>query len=161
MSYVDSQLLPGESVVYRSKLHWRIFLAPGFFSFLFLIGGIALASRSMEAALGLLVVAVALLVPPFIKRANSEFAVTNRKRLVVKLGFFTTRSVELLLSKVEAISVDQGLLEKNTWFWRYRRDRQWRHTGTIQRCRLSVGTSPCRSGSDDDVSALQKNLRGR
>jgi len=43
--------------------------------------------------------------------ANSEFAVTN-KRIIVKLGFFTTRTLEMLHSKVEAISVNQGLLGK-------------------------------------------------
>ena len=39
---------------------------------------------------------------------SSEFAVTN-KRVVIKLGVMTTRSLELLLPKVEGIAVNQGV----------------------------------------------------
>ena len=28
MSYIDSNLLAGEQVVYRTRLHWLVFLAP-------------------------------------------------------------------------------------------------------------------------------------
>ncbi len=28
MSYVDSNLLEGEQVVYRTRLHWKLFVAP-------------------------------------------------------------------------------------------------------------------------------------
>ena len=112
MSYVDSQLLPGETVMYRSKLHWQVFLVPGFFAIILLLASIGLFSSGAKGTgLSLLVLAVILILVPFLKRANSEFAVTN-KRIIVKLGFFTTRTVELLHSKVEAISVNQGLLGK-------------------------------------------------
>ena len=70
-----------------------------------------ISSGSKGTGLSLLVLAVILILVPFLKRANSEFAVTN-KRIIVKLGFSTTRTVELLHSKVEAISVNQGLLGK-------------------------------------------------
>jgi uncharacterized membrane protein YdbT with pleckstrin-like domain len=112
MGYVDSQLLPGESVIYRSKLHWQVFLFPGFFAGIVLLASIGVfANGAKGVGLILLVLAGSLILVPFIKRANSEFAVTN-KRIVVKLGFFTTRTVELLHSKVETISVNQGLLGK-------------------------------------------------
>lgn len=112
MGYVDSQLLPGENVIYRSKLHWQVFLLPGFFAVILLLASIGLfVNEAKGVGLFLLVLAGFLVLVPFIKRANSEFAVTN-KRIVVKLGFFTTRTVELLHSKVETISVNQGLLGK-------------------------------------------------
>jgi uncharacterized membrane protein YdbT with pleckstrin-like domain len=112
MGYVDSQLLPGENVIYRSKLHWQVFLFPGFIAVILLFASIGLfVNEAKGVGLLLLVVAGFLILAPFIKRANSEFAVTN-KRIVVKLGFFTTRTVELLHSKVETISVNQGLLGK-------------------------------------------------
>jgi uncharacterized membrane protein YdbT with pleckstrin-like domain len=112
MSYVDSQLLPGENVMYRSKLHWQVFLVPGFFAIILLLASIgSFGSGAKGTGLFLLALAVILILVPFLKRANSEFAVTN-KRIIVKLGFFTTRTVELLHSKVEAISVNQGLLGK-------------------------------------------------
>jgi uncharacterized membrane protein YdbT with pleckstrin-like domain len=112
MSYVDSQLLPGEQVVYRSKLHWKIFLVPGFFSAILLVAAIAAwAGRSHAGALAFAALAVLLFAVPFVKRATSEFAVTD-KRIVVKLGVLTTRTVELLHAKVEAISVNQSLFGK-------------------------------------------------
>ncbi len=112
MGYVDSQLLPGENVLYRSKLHWQVFLFPGLFAVILALASLGLVvSGAKGFGLFLLVLAGFLILVPFIKRANSEFAVTN-KRIVVKLGFFTTRTVELLHSKVETISVNQGLLGK-------------------------------------------------
>lgn len=112
MGYVDSQLLPGEAVLHRSKLHWRIFLFPGVFAALFVIAALA-AFLAKLWALGLLslLAAAPFVIVPFAKRASSEFVVTN-KRLVVKMGVVSTRTLELLLSKVEAIAVDQGLLGK-------------------------------------------------
>jgi uncharacterized membrane protein YdbT with pleckstrin-like domain len=49
------------------------------------------------------------LLAEFIKRQNFDFAVTN-KRVMMKVGVFRTRSVELLLSRIEAVAVDQRLM---------------------------------------------------
>jgi uncharacterized membrane protein YdbT with pleckstrin-like domain len=49
--------------------------------------------------------------PAYLKRTTSEFAVTN-KRVIMKVGVLSTRSYELLLSKVEGIAVTQRLLGK-------------------------------------------------
>jgi uncharacterized membrane protein YdbT with pleckstrin-like domain len=112
MGYVDSQLLPGEKVLYRSKLHWQIFLLPGLVAGILILGAIvAFIDGMTEIGLFLLIAAGVLILIPFTRRANSEFAVTN-KRIIVKLGFFTTRTIELLHSKVETISVYQGLMGK-------------------------------------------------
>ena len=112
MGYIDSQLLPGERVVYRSRLHWQVFMGPSVVGALFvLIGGGIMSQGAREAGLIIIAMAVFILIVPFIKRANSEFSVTD-KRIVVKLGFVSTRTVELLHSKVEAISVNQSLLGK-------------------------------------------------
>ena len=45
----------------------------------------------------------------YILQRTSEFAVTT-KRVFVKTGIVSRRSVELLLPKVESIQVDQGIL---------------------------------------------------
>jgi uncharacterized membrane protein YdbT with pleckstrin-like domain len=44
----------------------------------------------------------------WVKLSTSEFAVTN-KRVIVKVGAINRRTVELMLSKVEGVSVDQTL----------------------------------------------------
>jgi uncharacterized membrane protein YdbT with pleckstrin-like domain len=109
MSYIDGNLLEGEHVVYRTRLHWLLFIVPVLFTVVvllpiawFLANGRWNSFAWMPLALGLLV-----LLATFIKRQSSDFAVTN-KRVMMKVGVFSTRSVELLLSKIEAIAVNQS-----------------------------------------------------
>lgn len=108
MSYVDSQLLPNETVLYRARLHRSLYAA--FFSF---------------GALTLIAAAVAIYQPPFwwlvlflglvslvsflsawIRSASSEFAVTD-KRVIIKVGWIRRRTLETMLAKVEGVGVDQ------------------------------------------------------
>src|SRR5262249_8296494 len=53
-------------------------------------------------------VAALVLLGAIVKRQSSDFAVTN-KRVLMKVGVFTTRSTELFLNKIEAIAVHQSL----------------------------------------------------
>ena len=110
MSYVDRHLLPGETVSYRTRLHWKVYLLPGFLVLLVLLPLTILALSSDLKILALAPGLAALGVTAFawLRRRGSEFAVTN-KRVIIKLGVLTTRSVELLLPKVEGIAVEQSL----------------------------------------------------
>ena len=92
-SYVDSSLMPGESVVHRAKLS----LWPYFFAIIIGILGI------FAFGLGLLV-----LLWLWIKFASTELAVTN-KRIMVKVGFISRQTIELNLSKLESIQVHQSI----------------------------------------------------
>ena len=111
MSYIDRNLIEGERVVYRTRLHWLVFLWPILFTVIVLLPGAwLLANGSWQPYFWVpLVVALFVLLPAFVKRQSSDFAVTN-KRVMMKSGVFTTRSVELLLNKIEAIAVNQPLL---------------------------------------------------
>ena len=111
MSYIDRNLLEGERVVYRTRVHWLLFVVPVLFTVVvllpiawFLANGAWSNFAWIPLALGLLV-----LVATFIKRQSSDFAVTN-KRVMMKVGVFSTRSVELLLNKIEAIAVNQSFM---------------------------------------------------
>jgi uncharacterized membrane protein YdbT with pleckstrin-like domain len=109
MSYIDSHLLAGEVVSYRTRLHWKIFVFPGLISLVLIALAIwALTAKKNLLAIAPLVVMLIVLFVPWIQRRSSEFAVTN-KRVIIKLGFMTTRSMELLLSKIEGITVSQSL----------------------------------------------------
>lgn len=110
MSYVDKHLLPGEQVTYRTQLHWKLYLLPALVALVVLLPLTILALDSQTKILALLpaIAAVVLLAIPYVQRRTSEFAVTN-KRVILKLGILTTRSVELLLPKVEGIAVTQSL----------------------------------------------------
>ena len=108
MGYIDQNLMSGEQVVYRTKLHWIVFLWP----IIFIILALVFFARGKEAAiLGTLFFLIAILsaVLAFISLKTSEFGVTN-KRVLIKVGFIRRNSLETLLQKVEGIQVNQGIL---------------------------------------------------
>lgn len=112
MSYVDKSLIMNESVVFRTRLHWIIFVWPVLFLIvtcvLFYFGFFSTHSGFVYAGEVLLVITVILFLGKYIVYRSSEFAVTN-KRVIIKLGVMQQRTLELLLTKVEAISVTQSL----------------------------------------------------
>ena len=111
MSYIDGNLLPGEHVVYRTRLHWLLFMGPVLLTVVVLLPiAWLLANGSWSKYTWVpLVIAVLVLLTAFIKRQSSDFAVTN-KRVMMKVGVFSTRSIELLLNKIEAIAVNQSFV---------------------------------------------------
>ena len=106
MGYVDSNLLPNENVTYRARLHRIVYLFP----VCVIIVAIAVAiAGGPWIALGVGLIGLVLLVPPWIRSISSEFVVTN-KRVLIKVGLIRRHSLELLLQKVEGIGVDQSVL---------------------------------------------------
>jgi uncharacterized membrane protein YdbT with pleckstrin-like domain len=112
MSYLDDNLLDDEHIIYRAHLHWTIFATA---ILVVLLGvGLAVVLQFFDPTywyLGALLAGIGLLlaIGPLIRYVGSEFAVTN-KRVLSKTGFIQRESDETLLSKVEAIAVDQGIL---------------------------------------------------
>jgi membrane protein YdbS with pleckstrin-like domain len=107
MSYVESNLLPNEEINYRARLHRIIYFFP---TCLFIAAVlVALAGGGWIAGGVLAAIGLVLFVPPWIRSASSEFVITN-KRVLIKVGLIRRHSLELLLSKVEGIGVDQGVL---------------------------------------------------
>jgi uncharacterized membrane protein YdbT with pleckstrin-like domain len=112
VSYLDDHLLAGEQIVYRARLHWTTFLTS---IVVVLLGiGLAILLQVVEPAYtlaGAALVGVGLLlaIGPAIRYLSSEFAVTD-KRVLGKVGFIERESDETLLSKIEAIAVDQGVI---------------------------------------------------
>jgi uncharacterized membrane protein YdbT with pleckstrin-like domain len=107
-NYVESNLLAGEQLIYKAHLHPIIFALPialAAVGISVLIG----ASKVPAAGVILLVLAAVMTIPPYIAVKTSEFAVTNR-RVLIKVGWLHRQSLELLLQKVESISVDQSLM---------------------------------------------------
>lgn len=109
MSYISNNLMVGEEIVQSATLHPIIYLK----SILALV--FALFVFSMDATdngtvgtLALLV-ALGLAAHAYITKISTEFTVTN-KRVVAKMGFISRRSVEINLSKVEGLGVDQNIL---------------------------------------------------
>jgi uncharacterized membrane protein YdbT with pleckstrin-like domain len=97
MDYVESNLMTGETIVARARLHWIIFLWPVVLAFI----GLGAPPLFLVAAIWGFVA--------YMNLQTSEFAVTN-KRVLIKVGWIRRNSLELLLRKVEGIQVHQGIL---------------------------------------------------
>ena len=110
MSYIESQLLPGESIKYRAHLHRSIF-APAFIFAVLAVLSLVIVLPSGEWPLfyGLAIPTVVAYIWAQILYSTSEFAVTN-KRVVIKVGWLHRRTVETMLSKIEGINVEQSLI---------------------------------------------------
>jgi uncharacterized membrane protein YdbT with pleckstrin-like domain len=113
VGYVERHLLPNERVIYKTRLHWILFWQPA----LVTVIGVVLAAllAAVEPTwlwwVGALVAAAGLgwALVHYIELMTSEFAVTS-SRLIFKVGLLARYTTELLLSKVESISVTQGLV---------------------------------------------------
>ncbi|MES1157034.1 MAG: PH domain-containing protein [Alphaproteobacteria bacterium] len=104
-SYLETTLSSGESVLYKARVHWIVFVGPIWA----IVFGAALVAVSTVFGgvllfLGILGVAMA-----FVQRATTDLAVTNKK-IISKTGLLARHSSEQRLDKVESIHVDQGLI---------------------------------------------------
>lgn len=120
MGYIDKTLVPGEHVVYETRLHWIVMLGHLVFGLALLGAGIFLAiyadehltmsAASLHAfywgAVAAAVIGIAVLIAGSIRRNATEMAVTNR-RVVIKTGIAGRRTIEMLLNKVETIEVTE------------------------------------------------------
>ena len=114
MRYVEQNLMPGEHVSYQARLHSIIYAGPAALAFLGLIFSVfSIGNRYSQVAIGFAVLLFAVAGVYFLSRwvtaRTSEFAVTN-KRVIIKVGLIRRHTLELLLTKVESIGVDQGIL---------------------------------------------------
>ena len=119
MGYIEKNLAPGETFAYRTGCHWIVMfwlilggIILGFLGFALFAGG-WLATRKGASYQGAIVAwacaligAAALIGSGIIRRAATEVAVSN-KRVLIKTGLFSRKSVEVLLPKVESIGVDE------------------------------------------------------
>jgi uncharacterized membrane protein YdbT with pleckstrin-like domain len=120
LTYVEKHLIPGETVQYQTNLHWIVMLSHAGLAVFFFAAGVALlilhfgaqqpgVARSLTlllVALGALLVAAILFVAGLIKRNSTEMGITN-KRVIVKTGLATRRTIELLLSRIESVIVEE------------------------------------------------------
>ena len=104
MSYVEENLMKGEQVVYQTSLHWFVYAVPIVMTLL----GLVMFLARPAVGLVFLILAGVVGLGVWLMVSNAEFAVTNR-RVIMKTGWLNRRSLELLLAKIESISVEQGL----------------------------------------------------
>jgi len=76
VGYVERNLISGEEIRHRAELHWIVFFSLRALFTLFLL--------------------------PIIERKTSEFAGTSR-RVIIKVGLISRRTLELKLDKIESV----------------------------------------------------------
>lgn len=121
MSYVESNLVPGEKVIYQTELHWIVMLGhlitgclllglPGalLLSYAFSHSEMDANTTHLAEAGGaaLLVCGMIVILMGVVRRHATEMAVTNR-RVVIKTGLISRKTVEMMLNKVESIEVSE------------------------------------------------------
>lgn len=114
MGYVERHLLAGERVVYKTRLHWVLFVKPALLMLVGVILMVLLRQVQDPPWLWIFGAAVALIglvwaFVHYVEVMTSEFAVTT-SRLILKVGLISRYTTELLLAKVESIGVQQGLI---------------------------------------------------
>jgi uncharacterized membrane protein YdbT with pleckstrin-like domain len=125
LSYVEKHLIPGESIQYQTKLHWIVMLGHTVIATVLALLAVAIPTvwvslgtkakgHSVPGAVyfGVLVcfaVAGALFFIGILRRNATEMAVTS-KRVIVKTGIAERRTVEILLSRIESVAVDEPAL---------------------------------------------------
>jgi uncharacterized membrane protein YdbT with pleckstrin-like domain len=130
MSYVEKSLVPGERLLYQTRHHWIILLGPGLLGAVCGLLAVALlveaaaakaskgvlagaSSKGVEAVtvfgVFLLVVAIVAIAYGVAKRNATEMAVTNR-RVLIKTGMASRRTLDLMLSRVESIGVEETVV---------------------------------------------------
>ena len=118
MRYVRRVLQPGETIVYSTKLHWRVYIQAILLVIACIIiagaavatndnQGISLAFRIAAVIFALLALSAGL--RAFIRRATTELAVTDH-RVIYKSGLLSRHTIEMNRDKVESVDVDQSLL---------------------------------------------------
>ncbi|MGA2427842.1 MAG: PH domain-containing protein [Candidatus Acidiferrum sp.] len=127
MSYVENSLVPGETLLYETRHHWLVLLGPLLISVAFAALGVGCLAELVAAKEGqgmlvgasemevhatefggvlLIVVAIAVFAFGLAKRNATEMAVTNR-RVLIKTGLGNRRTLDLMLSRVESIAVEE------------------------------------------------------
>jgi hypothetical protein len=123
MSYIKASLVPGETIVYQTRLHWIVMLRHVLLGLLLLAGSGALLSYLLNqprfgntrehltegGAAALLVCGIAAILAGMVRRNATEMAVTTR-RVVVKQGLVNRKTVEMLLNKIETIEVSEPMV---------------------------------------------------
>src|SRR5690242_15997626 len=111
MSYIDNNLLKNENVLYRTQLHWIIYIWPAIFTAIVVF----FAQENLQTPfnklieLGGFLYSIWLWLCALIQYYTSEFAITNQ-RVLIKFGWITITSFETLLTKIESIQAHQSLL---------------------------------------------------
>jgi uncharacterized membrane protein YdbT with pleckstrin-like domain len=103
--YSENNLVDGESIVYQTTRHWiNFFTLPLILSLIISF----LISRNPLIQLGIITVNMVNLWIII----NTDECVVTSKRVIFKTGLIITKTLEMNLTKIESLSVEQSILGK-------------------------------------------------
>jgi uncharacterized membrane protein YdbT with pleckstrin-like domain len=105
MGYIEDSLVPGEQVLYKAKISMLAFITP-----VLLLALLWYIAAQVHQLLVFFVFLFSLyvLVRLLVVVISTEFALTN-KRIIAKTRLIRRQSLEIMLSKLESITVSQSL----------------------------------------------------
>ena len=105
MGYIEDSLVPGETELYRANVSPMIFVLPAV-----LLGILIWFATRINTFVAIVVVIASLvmLIQLLLVYWTTEFALTNR-RIIAKRGLIRRHSLEILLTKLESVSVSQSI----------------------------------------------------
>jgi uncharacterized membrane protein YdbT with pleckstrin-like domain len=123
MGYVEKHLISGEKILYKTRLHSIAVLFPICMAILFgVAGGFCLYQSAEDQRSGtgdakmfaiagalLFIAAAVAVVVALVKRNSTEMAVTNR-RVFIKSGLMSRRTIEMLVWQIESIAITEPVL---------------------------------------------------
>jgi uncharacterized membrane protein YdbT with pleckstrin-like domain len=116
MAYYTKVLQPDETVKVVGRLHWSIYLRAVVvlvIALALLLGSDRVSDPTWQryarfAGGAVCVLGILLLLGSWIKRQSTEIVVTDR-RVIYKRGLLSRHTVEMNVSKIETVDVEQGL----------------------------------------------------
>ncbi|MGD0962523.1 MAG: PH domain-containing protein [Candidatus Acidiferrales bacterium] len=119
MDYIEKNLISGEQILYRTRLHSIAVFFPLLVGTAAVLGGVfclyasvihhqGIEDSKLWVAAGLILIVLGgiIVAGAILKRNATEMAVTNR-RILIKSGIMSRRTIELLLSRVESIVITE------------------------------------------------------
>ncbi len=114
MGYIEKSLIEGETVLYRARLHWIVMIWPAVAGAVLALLAVGLLAVGVAGASGIMAIvgfllflgAVFLIAGGIVRRNATVIAVTNH-RVLIKKGVVDRTTLELLLSRIESIGVNE------------------------------------------------------
>jgi len=119
-SYINQQLITGEHLIYKCKIHWQIWINPCIWTILWLflvcqyfiliwnsnyIDTRIIFVRLLLSGLPLILIWLC----AYMNFTGTELAITD-KRVICKFGFIWRKACEINLDKVEGVTLKQSFL---------------------------------------------------
>lgn len=114
-AYARATIADNEQVIYKTSVHWVLFIRYAIATLLLLVFVALPLAYLIQAFLTwkigwlFLPLVLLILVPPTLTFMTSELVVTNR-RVLIKTGAISRQTLEMFISKIESVGVDQSFL---------------------------------------------------